>query len=360
MKVLNVITSLQTGGAEKLIVNSLPIYQENGINTEALVLKDEQNPFWRQLERNYSGDIKGLTKKSVYNPFLIFKIIPYLKRYDLIHVHLFPSLYWVVLAKWISFSKSKIVYTEHSTHNKRRESKIFQYIDQFIYSKLDYIGCISEATKINLKKHLKFKKDDITVVLNGIELSNFINTKKTKFSFFDKNSFVLIQVSSFREQKDQPTLINALVNLPSNIKLLLVGEGKLRKDNEALVQKLGLQDRVIFLGNRNDIPDLMRYADVCILSSHYEGFGLAVLEGMASGKPSIASNLDGVKEIVDGYGLLFERGDSQALASHILKLYDDKVYYNEVAEKCLERSKEFDINKMVQQYIEIYKKVLNK
>lgn len=358
MKVLQVITSLRTGGAEKLILDSVPIYQKKGIITDVLILSDEDTVFRNKLEKCTQGKIFVLTKGSVYNPLLIFKIIPYIKHYDIIHAHLFPTLYWVVLAKWISFSKSKIVYTEHSTHNKRRESKIFQYIDQFIYSKLDYIGCISEATKINLKKHLKFKKDDITVVLNGIELSNFINTKKTKFSLFDKNSFVLIQVSSFREQKDQPTLINALVNLPSNIKLLLVGEGKLRKDNEALVQKLGLQDRVIFLGNRNDIPDLMRYADVCILSSHYEGFGLAVLEGMAANKPVIASDVSGVKEIVENFGLLFDKGNAEDLANKIMSLYKDENYYQKIQKACFLRANDFDIEKMVDTYINEYKKAI--
>lgn len=355
MKVLQVITSLNVGGAEKLIVDSVPIYQEIGIQTDVLTLKDNDTSFRKSLEKISTGSVIGLTKGTVYNPLLVLKIIPYLKKYDVIHAHLFPVLYWVVLAKIICFSKTPIIYTEHSTNNKRRNNKLLKLVDRFVYKRLDFIGCISEATQLNLKKHLNHKKDNMSVILNGIDLNNFNHSKRENFSFFNEKSFVLIQVSSFREQKDQPTLIKALTFLPQEITLLLVGDGHLRHANEELVKSLELQSRVKFIGIREDIPALMNYSNVCILSSHYEGFGLAILEGMASGKPSIASNLEGVREIVEGYGLLFSPGDSQALANDILRLYKDKKFYNEIARKCLKRAQDFDINNTVIQYINIYR-----
>lgn len=359
MKILQIITSLNTGGAEKLTVDSVPIYQKKGINTDVLVLKDEQTPFCKQLRKSSKGKITGLVKGSVYSPLLIFRIIPYLRKYEIVHVHLFPALYWVVLAKWLSFSRTKIVYTEHNTNNKRRGIKVFKLIDRFIYKRLAYIGCISEATQINLKNHLNHHKDNMSVILNGIDLSHFNTVMPSDFSYFEKDSFILIQVSSFREQKDQPTVIKALSFLPDNVKLLLVGDGYLRKKNEEEARRLGIEKRVLFLGIRNDIPELLRYADVCVLSSHYEGFGLAVLEGMASGRPSIATDVSGVREIVNDHGLLFKPGDAQELANHILKLYEDKVFYDKIAKQCLERAQEFDIQKMVDSYIQVYKKVFN-
>lgn len=356
MKVLQVITSLNTGGAEKLILDSVPLYQKKGITTDVLSLNANETSFWQQLKGKSNGKLTGLTKKSVYNPLLVFKIMPHLKKYDVIHVHLFPALYWVVLAKVLSASKTPIVYTEHSTHNKRRESKVFQLVDKFMYGKTSFIGCISNATKTNLIQHLSLKKVAISVIQNGIDLNEFIEeSNNDNFTFFKKDDFVLIQISSFREQKDQPTLIRALKKLPDNIKLLLIGDGHLKKDNQDLAISLEVEDRVLFLGLRNDIPKLLRYADVCILSSHYEGFGLAILEGMASGKPSIASNLIGVREIVEGYGLLFEKGNAEELAQLISKLYHDQDFYNQTAKKCLDRAKEFDISKMVEKYIKIYK-----
>ena len=105
--------------------------------------------------------------------------------------------------------------------------------------------------------------------------------------------------------------------------------------------------------------ELMNYADVAILSSHWEGFGLAIIEGMAAGKPAIACDIEGVREIVNGYGLLFKQGDEKDLAKHIKSLLGDSQFYQEIAAKCKSRAKHFDINVMVEKFIHLYKEVLN-
>jgi len=359
MRIAHIINSLSIGGAEKLAVDSILHYKNKIDLVDLIVLKKTKINFQHVIHSNVS--VTYLTDKSVYSPKLIFKLIPILKKYDIIHIHLFPALYWVVLAKILSFSKTKLVYTEHSTDNRRRQSSFFKLLDRYIYSKLDFIGCISQATKDNLIKHLNYKKDNISVIFNGLELDNFCdfnNNLKPTFDFFETDSFILIQVSSFRKQKDQKTVIRSLQYLPDSIKLLLVGEGELRKVNEQLVADLNLNNRVRFLGNRNDIPALMSFADICILSSVYEGFGLAVLEGMISKKPSIASDVSGLREIVNGYGLLFEQGNEKELASQILKLYQNHDLYKKVAQQCYDRALEFDIKKMVEHYTKAYEKLV--
>src|SRR5690554_5836630 len=107
MKILQIINSLSTGGAEKLIIDSVPLYQKQGLTVDVLLLNNTETQFKSHLKETSKGKIDGLTIGSIYNPFLIFKIIPYLKKYDIIHLHLFPTLYWVVLAKLISFSNVK-------------------------------------------------------------------------------------------------------------------------------------------------------------------------------------------------------------------------------------------------------------
>lgn len=360
MKVVHIITSLATGGAEKLIIDSLPKYTKK-LEVDLIVLKDlgNQSIFKERLENSFKGNITYLTKYSLYNPFLIFKVGLLLRKYDLAHIHLFPTLYWAVLAKLFFFSKTRLVFTEHNTTNKRRDKKLFKPIEKFIYSKLDFIGCISEGTKINLQNHLVNSKTKIKVISNGIDLNIFNKNKinNKDYSLFLKDDFILIQVASFSLQKDQDTLVRALALLPSKFKLLLVGDGKRRKEVEELVNDLSLKERVIFLGNRVDIPNLLNYADVNLLSSHFEGFGLTVVEGMAMSKPSIASNVDGVREILEGYGLLFERGNEKELASLLLKLEADKEFYQKISNSCHERAKEYDITKMVNSYINEYKKI---
>src|SRR5690625_3764482 len=126
MKILHVINSLNMGGAEKLVVETVPFYQRKQVSVDVLCLNKTETLLWTILKKDTKTGLKGLTNGSVYNPLLIFKLMSYLKRYDLVHGHLFPALYWLVLAKWLSFSKVKIVYTEHSTDNRRRTVSFFR------------------------------------------------------------------------------------------------------------------------------------------------------------------------------------------------------------------------------------------
>ena len=350
MRVLQVINSLNTGGAEKLIIDCVPLYQKKGLDVDVLLLNDKPSAFRHLLEQKSTGKVFGLSKHTVYNPILIFKIIPFL--------NLFPALYWVILAKWFSCSITKIIYTEHSTHNRRRDTSLFKWIDRIIYKELNRIITIANEVDYNIKDHLKYKDlSKFQLINNGVDINKFTIAKPlSKNIFFSKDDYILIQVSSFREQKDQPTLIKAMEFLPENIKLLLVGEGPLKVLSEQITEELGLTDRIKFLGIRNDIPELLKTADIVILSSHHEGLSLSSIEGM-SVKPFIASNVPGLKEIVSGYGLLFDQGDCKGLADKVLLLINDAKYYNEIAKKCAERAKEFDIDSMVDQYVNVYKSV---
>lgn len=361
IKVLHIINSLNIGGAEKLIVDGVSHYQNKIKVVDTLILKETKSSFEQQLEQNSRGEIFYLTTKSLYNPFLILKIIPYLKKYDLVHAHLFPTLYWVVIAKLFSFSKVKLIYTEHSTHNRRRDHFILKRLDRFIYSKIDFIGCISKGTYDELVNHIG-DRGQKGIVYNGINLKSYSNLRKSeKYLFFkgSKNK-IIIQVSSFRPQKDQKTLINAMSVLPEDYKLILVGDGQLKSECIRQVSDLGLEDRILFLGLRSDIPELLFNSDIVVLSSHYEGFGLAVVEGMAANKPVIATNIDGVKEIVENYGLLFEKQNSSELAENILSLGENKEYYDKISQQCYQRSNDFSINSMVDFYCAEYQKLMLK
>ena len=220
MKVLQVINSLNTGGAEKLLVDSISIYQKNQIEMDVLLLKKTNTFIYEKLKIESKGEKFYLTNYSLYNPLLIFKIIPFLKKYDLIHIHLFPALYWVVLAKLISLSNVKLIFTEHSTLNRRRNYMLFKGLDKIIYSFLNSIVCITIATEKNLKKHLGYNINS-QVIYNGIQLNDFEKASNSLNFFNEMDSIVLVQVSSFREQKDQETLIKSLKLLPEKYKLFI-------------------------------------------------------------------------------------------------------------------------------------------
>jgi len=133
MRILRVINSLKTGGAERSIVSNVPVHMLNGYQMDVLLLNGEVTYFFNELQQ------KGVTIYSlgsgnnIYNPLLIFKLLKYVCRYDIIHVHLFPSIYWVAIAKILSFSRVKLVMTEHSTDNRRRHFAFFIKIIKKLY-----------------------------------------------------------------------------------------------------------------------------------------------------------------------------------------------------------------------------------
>ena len=164
-------------------------------------------------------------------------------------------------------------------------------------------------------------------------------------------------IAGFRHQKDQDTLIRAMAQLPGNYSLQLVGDGPRRGELENLIAKLQLGDRVKLLGIRTDIPDILAHSDVVVLSSHWEGLSLSSIEGMASGRPFVASDVDGLREIVKGYGILFPHQDCRALASAIRQLCENPEEYRRVAERCQARAKQYDISLMAKKYNEVYQEI---
>ena len=360
LKVLQIINSLSTGGAEKLIVETLPLYRGLGVEMDVLLFDGTQFPFYKKLEETKCCAIFSLGLKSVYNPIAIFKIIPYLRKYDAIHVHLFPAQYFVVLAKWLSFSKTKLIFTEHNTSNRRLENPLFKWIDQFIYRGYCKIVCITEEIQKIILFHTQLPSSRSEVILNGIALSEYTQAApyEKEFLKFKETDKIVIQVSGFREQKDQSTLIKSLLHLTQEVKLVLVGDGVLKNSCEDLVSQLGLQDRVFFLGVRTDVPRLLKTADIVVLSSKYEGLSLSSIEGMASGKPFIASNVPGLSEVVSGAGVLFTQGDEKELSQKIMELLNDEKLYQVVAKSCEIRANEYDIKKMVAQHISLYESLV--
>lgn len=362
MKVLQIINSLDAGGAEKLLLETIPLYNQKGITMDLLVLNGGDYPFMKELKLTNSCQIFSLGKGSVYNPLHIFKMISYLKKYEIVHVHLFPAQYWTVLAKWISFSNAKLVFTEHNTHNRRMSNPVFKICDKIIYSGYKKVVCITSEVKRILENHLGKSGKKFPIIENGVNLKNIkeaIPYKKSEIlSEITENNRLLIQVAAFREQKDQITLIKSLRFLPDNIKLILVGDGALRNDCESLVNELGLEKRIFFLGLRMDVLSLLKTADIVVLSSKYEGLSLSSMEGMASGKPFVASDVPGLHEVVQGAGILFPQGDEKVLAKSIIDLLEDEQHYANTVQKCIKRAEEYDIQKMVDKHIQLYNSIL--
>lgn len=362
MKVLQVINSLSSGGAEKLLTDLCIAYLKQGVDVELALLNGQQTKFMERLIK-IRPDIKIHVLgegKDMYSPWHIFKLRKLLNQYDIVHVHLFPSFYWVGFASFLGKVPAKLFYTEHNTTNRRRDHPLLKYIDKIIYKRYTKIISISDAVHKNLREHLGKQKEKVFQINNGIDLKEVGMAQpysKTELGF-NESTNILMQVSSFTPQKDQKTLIQSLKHLPKTTHLILVGDGPSKKDNEKLVSSLNLSERVHFYGLRGDVPRLLKTVDVVVLSSNFEGLSLSCVEGLASGKPFIASDVPGLTEVVQGHGILFHKGDYESLAMSVTKILEDEGAYSEVVTKCMERSKNFDIQDMVTGYLQLYKNVI--
>mgnify|MGYP003311065471 CR=1 FL=1 len=353
MKILHVITSLRTGGAEKLMVDLLPRLKSMGHEVDLCVFDGIKTPFYQELENTGIKIIPLRQNGSVYDLRNVFALIPIIKNYDVVHTHNTACQMYVAFAN--VFVRKRIVTTEHSTSNRRRNYPILKWIDKWVYRQYETIVTVSDIAGQNIEDYIGDNSLPIKTILNGIDVQKYRHAAPCReLVEAYKDCFLGIMVAGFRYEKDHVTAIKAYSYMPEHYHLLLVGDGEKRAECEALVKSLGLQDRIHFLGIRLDVPNLLKAADVVIMSSHREGFGLSVVEGMAAEKPCIASDVEGLHDIVCGYGFLFAHENASELSAAIIKFCNDQECAKEVAARCLERAMQFDIEKMLESYNQIY------
>lgn len=353
MRLLHITTSLHTGGAETLIVNLMPRFKALGYEVGVVVFNAERTALMERLEKVCPECKIYCLGHSYYNPWYIVKLIRIMRHYDIIHTHNSSPQMFTAIAN--IFCHKKLVTTEHSTNNRKRErGGIFRLLDKWMYCRYNNVICISESAEKKLREYLgSTDGQHICTINNGVDVEMF--HKAELLPELKSEKFVAVMVAGFREAKDQDTLIKAMSLLPKEqFELWLVGDGIRRGELQNFIQELNLQENVKFLGLRTDVPNVLKSADVVVMSSHWEGFGLAAVEGMAVTKPVVVSNVPGLAQVVKGSGILFPHGDEKTLAETIIKLHDDKYYYKQVANKCYERACQFDIKIMVEAYSNIY------
>lgn len=349
MKLLHVISSLEIGGAQRLLSDLIPLQKQQGLDVSLLVLKDEETDFTRIIREAdipiISLNVEG-GKVGFRNPFLSLKIRNIIKNFDIVHAHLVHALYLCSLAA--RGLNVKLVYTEHSTSNNRRGKEFMHPIEKFIYGRYSKIVSISQQTQDALQQWLQSEDERFVMINNGVDTKRFSSILRPVIP----NS--LIMVSRFASSKDQETVVRAMKNIDKKAFIRFVGDGPNLEHCKQVAKECGVEDRVQFLGARSDVAELIAESYIGIQSSNWEGFGLTAVEMMACGKPVIATNVNGLKQVVEGAGLLFEIGNSKALATQVNNLLSDIDLYNKHSVMCRERASVYDINKMISAYNQIY------
>lgn len=363
MKVLQVITSLLNGGAETIVVNLTTQLRRMGHVVDVCVFNEEETPLMERL-RKENPEVKIYKLgRGYYDLRYIPRLAKIMKDYDVVHAHNSSPQLFVALAS-LRCPKVRLVTTEHNTTNRKRQMAWMKPVERWMYRRYDHTVCISDIAEKLLREYLGGAWMDsksaiynkVSTIANGVDV-NAIHEAEADGELLKQKGgrCAIVMVARFRAQKDQDTLMRALARLDKDaFEVWFAGEGERLEEVQQLAKGMSVADNVQFLGLRTDVPQVLHAADIVVMSSHWEGLSLSNIEGMSAGKPFIASDVNGLREVTKGYGTLFPEGDDKALAEIIQRLHDDTDYYQQVAGRCWQRAQEFDITKMLAAYNKVY------
>lgn len=345
IKVLEAIRQGKIGGGESYLLSLVENMDKSMF--EPVVLSFTDGPMVTRLRE------LGIKTYVIYTekPFDIrvwgkVKRLIKEEQIDIVHAHgtrANSNLFWA--AKKM---KLPIIYTCHAwsfhidQHPVVKKMRIWS--EGFLTSRMDVNICGSIANKETARK--LFKHFDAEVINNSIDPVRFNpcgSYKDVRAELgIDKNEIIVASVARFTLQKQPLRLINAfaeVVKKIDNVKLLMVGDGELKKKAIDLINALNLQEKVILQPFRQDVPDVLAAADIFVLPSLWEAFPIALLEAMSMGKAVVATNVDGTPEMVthNDNGLLISlRSMEKELEESLVKLCMEKELRRKLQQRAVE------------------------
>ena len=373
------LTSIQygIGGAENLLLSLADKYDRNKFEFYFCNLfgeKGEHDDFPSEIRRRGHKYINIPGGSLSQLPSILFKLANVIRRekFDIVHTHLrYASIIGAFMAK-IAPIPFLISTRHHTDTSYRYQPRYIQILEYIATHNTDHHIAVSEKAKRVMVEKEQVHPKKITVIHNGIHLSKFDQSSfvkensKLKQEFFPEGVRVVGNVGSLDPVKGQSYLLRAAAKVVAkcpDVRFIIIGQGALRGELEALTRKLGLESYVVFTGHRYDVPQLLKFFDVYVHPSIEESFGIAVIEAMAASKPVVASKVGGIPEIVvDGVtGILVPPEDSDSLADAILQCLSNPVLSEQMGYEGRKRVEaHFTIEQTVAKYQEVYRTALEK
>ncbi len=287
---------------------------------------------------------------------------------DLLHVHYaIPHASAAYMAKQILAKQKKnipVITTLHGTDiTLVGRDKTYSPVVTFSMEESDMLTAVSENLREETYRYFNIDKP-IEVVYNFVDVKRFHKKPITAFKqlIAPNGERIIVHASNFRKVKRVGDVIKAFKLISKEIpaKLLLIGDGPERPEIESMTRECESKDDIKFLGKQDQMEDLLPIADLFLLPSEYESFGLAALEAMAAEVPVISTNAGGLPEIIiDGdCGYMSNVGDVEDMSKNAISILKDDEVLNSFKANALRQAERFDIDNIVPQYEALYKKVL--
>lgn len=306
----------------------------------------------------------------LYQPYelaLSSKLVDMVKlhKIEILHVHYaIPHAYAGYMAKKMLEEigiRIPMVTTLHGTDiTLVGNHPFYKPAVSFSINKSDVVTSVSQSLKEATYRLFDIKKE-IVVIPNFIEISKEKideNNPCNRSLMATSDEKVITHISNFRKVKRIEDVVKIFFEIQKAIpaKLMMVGDGPEKENAEQLCAKLGIQSKVIFFGNSNEIDKILCFSDLFLLPSETESFGLAALEAMSCGVPVISSNSGGLPEVnkngITGY--LSNVGDIEAMSKNAISILKDDTVLRKFKQNALKEAQEFDIKKILPLYEKVY------
>lgn len=320
MKILFVITGLGLGGAEKQIC--LLAEQYANMNHQVAIVSLTGETIIKPENQNVEIYCLNMKKSPMGLLTAIFKLRQIIGRLkpDIVHSHMFHANIMMRLAGIFTHRSYKLLCTAHS---KNEGGKIRMLAYRLTDSLCDINTNVSNEALDEFIKQKSFSKEKSFVVYNGIDTEKFHFNSVLREAIREKlaiseHEILILAVGRLTPAKDYPNLLNAFRLLPDYYKLVIIGEGEVRKTLEHSIMEYGLASRVTLLGSISNVQDYYSACDLFVLSSAWEGFGLVVAEAMACERIAVCTDAGGVKEVIGDTHYIVPVSNAKALADKIL------------------------------------------
>jgi sugar transferase (PEP-CTERM/EpsH1 system associated) len=353
----HVLLSLQPGGLENGVVNVVNRLSSDRFRSSICCLK-QAGEFLPRV--NPSILVHEMGWRGGNDPWLPFRLARLFRetRPDVVHTRNAESFYYGFLGAKLAGVKSIV----HSEHGRTFNDRAIRFsVQRWFSAYTQALFAVSGQLKQDLVKHIGIPEQHIRVLHNGVDLEHFGSNDRAAVRHqlgLREIDLVIGSVGRLVPVKNYSLLLTAIAALDKkNLVAVLVGDGPARAGLEDMATSLGIDHQVRFLGHRNDVMSLLSAMDIFVLPSTYEGMSNTLLEAMASGVASVASDVGGNSEIIshgrDGY--LFSNGDALALTGFLQELSCDAGLRRRLGEMGRVRiARKFSIEAMIACYENIY------